>query len=314
MRKGWLLLVLGLSLTLAACAAREGEEITSPLSPLASPLLPTRPLPSPTPIPPARFDGQRAYEHVLAQMALGPRPPGSPANQAVGDYIIAQLEAQGWTVVTQTFPYRGTSLRNIIGRAGEGAVVIVGAHYDTRRRADQDPQNPDQPVPGANDGASGVAVLLELARSLDKAKLQRQVWLTFFDAEDNGGLDGWEWLVGSTYMAEHLEVRPEAMILVDMVGDADQQLYFEQNSTPALRQRIWALAAELGYGDVFTPTVKWSLFDDHTPFLRRGIPAVDIIDFDYPYWHTTQDTADKVSPLSLERVGRVVEALLEAWK
>ncbi len=258
---------------------------------------------------PRTFSGEQAYAHVLEQCALGPRPTGSPAVRAAGDAIIAHLERWGWAVETQEFTYRDTPVRNIIGRAGEGPVVIVGAHYDTRRAADQ--EDPTQPVLGANDGASGTAVLMELARVLEKDRLRHQVWLVFFDAEDNGGLDGWEWCVGSSHMAANLTVRPEAMILVDMVGDADQQFYFEHNSDPALQRELWEVAATLGYTPTFVSEYRWAVYDDHVPFARRGIPAVDIIDLDYPYWHTTRDTPDKVSPASLERVGRVLEVWLE---
>lgn len=259
--------------------------------------------------PPRTFSGDQAYAHVLEQCALGPRPTGSPAIRAAGDAVIAHLEGWDWAVETQEFTYRDTPVRNIIGRAGEGPVVIVGAHYDTRRSADQ--EDPAQPVLGANDGASGTAVLMELARAIERDRLRYQVWLVFFDAEDNGGLDGWEWCVGSSYMAANLTVRPEAMVLVDMVGDADQQFHFERNSDPALQQELWNIAATLGYTTTFIPEYRWAVYDDHIPFVRLGIPAVDIIDFDYPYWHTTRDTPDKVSPASLERVGRVLEVWLE---
>ncbi|MCS7282661.1 MAG: M28 family peptidase [Anaerolineae bacterium] len=259
--------------------------------------------------PERTFSGEQAYAHVLQQCALGPRPTGSPAHRALGDAIIAHLEHWGWVVETQEFTYRDTPIRNIIGKAGEGPVVIVGAHYDTRRAADR--EDPSQPVLGANDGASGTAVLMELARVLEHDRLRYQVWLTFFDAEDNGGLDEWEWCVGSSYMAANLTVRPEAVIVVDMVGDADQQFYLEHNSDPTLQRQLWDLAATLGYTATFIPEYRWAIYDDHVPFARRGIPAVDIIDFDYPYWHTTRDTPDKVSPESLERVGRLLEAWLE---
>jgi glutaminyl-peptide cyclotransferase len=185
-------------------------------------------------------------------------------------------------------------------------------------------------VPGADDGASGVAVLLELARRLDVSKLHNEVWLAFFDAEDNGDLNAcdllqaanpnrtaacdttpWPWSVGATYVAEHLTLNPTAVVVLDMIGDADQDIYYEQNSDKAWQEQIWSMAARLGYSKQFIPQYKWSMTDDHTPFLQRGIRAVDIIDFDYPYWYTTQDTADKVSPTSLERVGRVMQAWLE---
>jgi len=258
---------------------------------------------------PLVFDGEAAYAHVEAQCDLGFRPTGSEAGWATGDYIISYLEEQGWTVETEEFTYLDTPVRNIVGRIGEGPVIILGAHYDTRRSADE--EDASVPVMGANDGASGVAVLLELARTLDRDKLQHQVWLAFFDAEDNGWLDGWEWCVGSSYMAAHLEIDPEAVVVVDMVGDADQQLYREGNSHPVLQQQLWEIGATLGYTSTFISEYRWTIYDDHIPFAQRGIPAVDIIDFDYPYYHTTQDTRDKVSAQSLERVGRVVETWLE---
>jgi hypothetical protein len=280
-------------------------------SPLDSPLALRSPLPVPTASPQLDFSGEESFQHAVRQMDFGARPSGSYANRATGDYILAYLEEMGWQTEEQKFDYEETLIRNIIGKAGEGPVVIIGAHYDTRRRADRDLQDPTAPVPGANDGASGVAVLLELARALDKDKLTHQVWLAFFDAEDNGGLDGWEWIVGSSYMAQHLTVTPEYVIIADMIGDSDQQIYRERNSDPILSARIWELAAGLGYEESFVDSEKYSILDDHTPFARRGIVAVDLIDFDYPYWHTVADTLDKISPLSLERVGRVLEALLE---
>ncbi len=260
-----------------------------------------------------QFVGQAAYEHVLKQVAFGPRPTGSEAGRATGDYIIEHLREMGWTVEEQPFVYQGVAARNIIAKAGQGQVAILGAHYDTRLLADKDPDPARQtePVIGANDGASGVAVLLELARTLDKDELDYEVWLAFFDAEDNGRIGDWEYLAGSRYMAENLNVTPEMVVVADMIGDADQQIYKERNSTPELIDRVWGIAADLGYEQYFIPEYKWSILDDHVPFLEAGIPAVDLIDFDYPPWHTTQDTADKVSAEALERVGRVLEALVE---
>src|SRR3990172_3381599 len=263
---------------------------------------------------PGNFSGRRAYTHVTAQMELGPRVTGSAASVAAGNYIADQMRSAGWSVEFQPFVYQGTPVRNVIARAnvGKGPVIILGAHYDSRRRADRDPVHVTEPVPGADDGASGVAVLLELARTLDRQKISNELWLAFFDAEDNGGLDGWDWIVGSTYMADHLTIQPEAMILVDMVGDVDQQFYFDSNSDPGLSAQVWATAARLGYDKQFIPVARWAMTDDHIPFAQRGIPALDIIDFDYPYWHTTADTADKVSAESLERIGRVLKAFLES--
>jgi glutaminyl-peptide cyclotransferase len=289
-----LIVLIALSFCIVACGAPLRE--------------PSTPAPTLTPVP-LVFDGEAAYAHVVAQCDFGFRPSGSEALRATGDYAIAELGRLGWTVETQEFTYRDTPVRNIIGRLGTGPVVIVGAHYDTRRSADM--EDPSQPVMGANDGASGAAVLLELARTLDRDRLRNEIWLVFFDAEDDGRLDGWDWCVGSGYMAENLAITPEAVVVLDMIGDADQNIYFEHNSDPPLQTQLWDVAATLGYTDTFIAEYKYAIFDDHVPFARRGIPSVDIIDFDYKYWHTTQDTPDKVSPESLERVGRVVEVWLE---
>lgn len=285
---------------------------TSTPTPLPPPTLTSTPAPTPTPVS-EEFDGDQSYTHVVAQMDLGPRITGTDANVFAGDYIAEQLKQFGWSVEFQAFTYQDTPARNVVGRTnvGQGPILIVGAHYDSRRRADQDPEHPNDPVPGADDGASGVAVLLELARTLDKWKIKNEIWLAFFDAEDNGDLDGWEWIVGSAYMAEQLEVTPRAMILLDMVGDQDQKFYYENNSDQGLSVKVWETAAQLGYGDHFIPMPRWSMEDDHIPFVRRGIPSLDIIDFDYPDWHKTTDTVDKVSADSLERVGRTMEVFLE---
>jgi Zn-dependent M28 family amino/carboxypeptidase len=251
---------------------------------------------------------------VVRQTEFGFRPTGSEAGWATGDWIIDRLETAGWIAEAQVFTYRGVTVRNIMGKSaasGEKPVIILGAHYDTRRKADQDPDNPDEPVLGANDGASGTAVLLELATSLEPDKIPYQVWLAFFDAEDNGNLDGWDWIVGSTYMASQLTIDPEFVIVVDMVGDRSQELFYERNSDPGLMMEIWSVAASLGYDDAFIPAYQHAILDDHIPFARLGIPVVDIIDFDYPYWHTTGDTVDKVDETSLERVGRTLETYLE---
>jgi glutaminyl-peptide cyclotransferase len=255
------------------------------------------------------FDGERAYQYALEQCEIGPRPPGTEAGWATGDYIITQLEGSGWQVDTEEFEYHGVRLRNIVGKSGQGPVVILGAHYDTRPVADRDREHASQPIVGGNDGASGVAVLLELADVLAQEELEHEVWLAFFDGEDSGNLNGWPFSVGSSYMAQHLAVQPAYVIVVDMVGDKKQELYYEGYSDPALRERLWDIAAELGYEE-FIPEVGRSIVDDHVPFVNAGISSVDIIDIDCPYWHTVQDTCDKVSPESLERVGRVLEEFL----
>jgi Zn-dependent M28 family amino/carboxypeptidase len=188
---------------------------------------------------------------------------------------------------------------------------MLGAHYDTRSVANRDPVDPTQPVPGANDGASGVAVLLELARSVEVDKGPLEVWLAFFDAEDQGNINGWPFSVGASFMAQHLSAKPQAVVVVDMVGDLEQEFLWERNSDPDLSRTLWTIAADLGYEANFVPQEGYAIIDDHLPFRQQGLVAVDIIDFDYPYWHTTEDTPDKVSPESLQRVGRVLETWLE---
>jgi glutaminyl-peptide cyclotransferase len=287
-----------------------GKEPSPTNIPVPASPTPTTP---PTVSEPLRFEGEQAYQYVLAQEAFGPRPTGSEAGWATGDYIIQQLERLGWTVETQEFVFQGVRGRNIIGKAGQGPLMIIGAHYDTRPVADHDPDpaNREQPILGANDGGSGVAVLLELAHVLDREALDQQVWLAFFDAEDRGRLDGWPFSVGAREMAQNLVIRPQAVVVVDMVGDADQNIYYERNSDPELSAELWAIAADLGYSDSIIPQPKYTIIDDHLPFVEQGISSVDIIDFDYPYWHTLEDTADKVSPTSLERVGRMLEVWLQ---
>jgi Zn-dependent M28 family amino/carboxypeptidase len=255
---------------------------------------------------PAQFDGERALADVAYQVELGPRTPGSEAHDQIIVWMLEQLEQAGWQAEVQESELNGQRIQNVVARrSDEPPQVLLGAHYDTRLVADQDEGGGSgTPVPGANDGASGVAVLLELARTLPQESVP--VWLVFFDAEDNGRLPGWEWIMGSRSFASAMEVRPQAVVIVDMIGDADLNIYYERNSDPALSEEIWSQAAALGYEEQFIPEPNHSMTDDHTPFLELGIPAVDIIDFDYPYWHTSQDTLDKVSAGSLEAVGRTL--------
>ncbi|MBI5839330.1 MAG: M28 family peptidase [Chloroflexi bacterium] len=259
---------------------------------------------------PVMFDGQRALTDVQTQVAFGPRIPGTEGHAQVREWMREELESAGWIVEVQETEAMGHPIFNIIAkRSGEVPQIIIGAHYDSRIFADHDPDPAKQkePVPAANDGASGIAVLLELARTMPKDSVP--VWLVFFDAEDNGRIEGWDWILGSRAFVNELEFKPQAAIIVDMIGDADLNIYLEGNSDKPLRTEIWNTAASLGHDAVFIAQEKHSMLDDHTPFLEAGIPAVDIIDFDYPYWHTTEDTPDKVSAESLQAVG---ETLL-AW-
>jgi len=261
--------------------------------------------------PDVDFDAARAYGQVEEQCAFGPRLVGSEASRQAADHITSELTTNGWAVILQEFEYRGVFVRNVVGKKGRGPLTILGAHYDSRAVADRDPVDRTQPVLGANDGASGVAILLELSRTLDVNAVGGEVWLAFFDAEDQGGINGWPFSVGAAYMAENLTDSPEAVVVVDMVGDADQAFYWEGNSDPVLTQRLWGIAHSLGYEEAFISQPGYTIMDDHVPFRRKGWAAVDIIDFDYPYWHTLEDTPDKVSASSLERVGRVLEEWLE---
>ena len=258
--------------------------------------------------PPIHYDGKRAYQDVVSQVAFGPRVPDSMAHAETIAYIQAELRKAGWQVEIQDTTWHGFAIQNIIAsRTNQTPQIILGAHYDSRLLADQDP-GPGRysPVPGANDGASGVAVLLELARTLPKNSIP--TWLVFFDAEDDGGIDGREWIMGSQAFVAALTFHPRAAIIVDMVGDTNLNIYIEKNSNSALVAEIWGQAAKLGFKNQFIPIAKYGMEDDHTPFLSAGIPAVDIIDFDYPYWHTAADTPDKVSSKSLQIVGETIAA------
>lgn len=252
----------------------------------------------------ASFDSSRAYADVQMQVSFGPRIPGTSGHNQLIEWLHAELQPIGWMVEIHKSERMGHAIYNIIAKRNDDAPqIILGAHYDTRMIADNDPDltKRSESVPGANDGASGVAVLLELARSLPDDTVP--VWLVFFDTEDNGRIEGWDWILGSRAFVEEIPVRPEAVVIVDMIGDADLNIYLEKNSDVAIRAEIWSTAERLGYGEQFINTEKFSMLDDHTPFLEAGIPAVDLIDFDYPYWHTTQDTPDKVSAESLQAVG-----------
>lgn len=261
----------------------------------------------------SEFDGERALADVQTQVSFGPRTPGSPGHAMVREWIRTELESAGWRAEIQETEFAGHPIRNIVAQQNDlPPEIILGAHYDTRMLADQDP-NLDlrsEPVPGANDGASGVAVLLELARTLPTDGAP--IWLVFFDAEDNGKIEGWDWILGSRSFVEQNAVEPRAVVIVDMIGDADLNIYMEKDSDPALRGEIWRTAADLGFGDLFIPQEKYTMLDDHTPFLEAGLPAVDIIDFDYPYWHTTGDTPDKVSAESLRAVGETLRTWIMA--
>ncbi len=260
--------------------------------------------------PPIEFDGKNAYGYAQSQMDFGPRTPGSESHQKTIEFITKEMSSSGWNVEIQSENRNGFLIQNIIGKKPETIDqpwIIIGAHYDSRFYAnkDADVKKQFQPVPGANDGASGVAVLLELARVLPE-HLNKNIWFVFFDAEDQGSIEGWDWILGSRSFVKTLDSKPDAVVILDMIGDKDLNIYYERNSDIDLQKEIWDIASNLGYEEQFIQEYRHSMLDDHTPFLEMGITAIDIIDFDYPYWHTSQDTIDKISPQSLEIIGTTI--------
>jgi glutaminyl-peptide cyclotransferase len=268
---------------------------------------------------PPSFDGESAFTFLREQCDIGPRYPGSPGHGEIQRYLVDKLTAFGANVSVQPFEAvtsRGDTLHlvNIIGNysAGAGKRILLGAHYDTRPRADRDgiPANRATPIIGANDGASGVAVLLEIARLLGATKPPVGVDIVFFDGEDYGeeGVAR-DYLFGSRRFAAGLRgYRPAAVIVVDMVGERDSRIPvegFSAAASPALCRRIFGIAETLGVPN-FVDSQGSSIMDDQLPFIQAGLQAIDLIDFDYPYWHTLGDTPDKCAPASLAAVGRVL--------
>jgi glutaminyl-peptide cyclotransferase len=277
--------------------------------------------PSPhTEIRPQLFDGNRAYRHVERLVNYGPRPPSSVALGTAAVYIAAQLQEFGLEAQEQVFraqtPRGVMQFRNVVGRTkgrgGPGQVILLGAHYDTKIL-------PQFQFVGANDSGSGVGVLLEIARV---AGNQPNLWFVFLDGEeamvDYGPQDG---LWGSRFFVEDLKGTDrvnwiKAFILLDMVGDANLNVTVPRNSTPALTQLVFDAARDTGHRDRFAYH-NGPITDDHVPFLEAGIPALDLIDFEYgsapglnDYWHTAEDRLDKLSPRSLAAVGQTTLRLI----
>jgi Zn-dependent M28 family amino/carboxypeptidase len=265
---------------------------------------------------PARreFDGAAALRHVERLVAIGPRPAGSPEGAKARAYIEAELRAAGVETRVMAFeattPHGRLPMANVIGvlPGKRPDVILIGGHYDTK-------WYPNFRFVGANDGGSSTALLLQLARELAKTPRELTYWITFFDGEEARG----EWtatdsLYGSRHMAAELARTyrlPRAMILVDMIGDRDLAIRKEGYSTTWLTELVWETARRLGHGRHFLDTFQ-PVEDDHAPFLRAGVPATLLIDFDYPPWHTKDDTLDKVSAKSLAIVGEVVREALPA--
>lgn len=261
---------------------------------------------------PQTFSGDRAYLDVVHLVSLGPRTPGSLAHEDAINYFRSELQKSNWAVDVQVAEVNGNLIKNVIARRSDmPPEVILGAHYDSRLMADRDPdpEKQSQPVPGANDGASGAALLLELGRVLPASSVP--VWLVFFDAEDQGSIPGWQdWSIGARAFVDAFTLKPRAVVILDMIGDKNLEIYQEKQSSQRLINEIWSVAHELGYQKYFLNERKYTITDDHVPFLDVGIPAVDIIDMEYRYWHTSHDTADRVSPVSLGVVGTTIQVWL----
>ena len=282
------------------------------------------------PVPPREFDGVAALRYVETQLGFGPRIPGSEGHRRMASWLDSLLrtradtvEVQRWTHVTR----EGVSLPlvNFLARFNPGATtrLLFLAHWDTRPKADA-PGSRDStlPVLGANDGASGVAVLLAMADALKKTPPGVGVDLLFVDGEDYGSFDqgqDQDVLIGSRYYAAHQPAGPPPSyaILFDMVGDKDLKIQREGSSVtgaPDLVEMVWDLADRLGYGSVFVDEEGIPITDDHTPLQQAGIRAINLIDFDYgpgnKWHHSPDDTLDKVSSASLQVVGDVGMALV----
>lgn len=270
------------------------------------------------------FDAQRAFGYLQNQCDFGPRNPGSDAHRKTQQYLFDSLNKLTNLVRTQEFLHFDSALKkelvlsNVIANfyPEEKERILLCAHWDTRPWADQDSAiiNRNQPIPGANDGASGVAVLLELANILSQKKPKFGVDIVFFDGEDYGKRGNLkEYCLGSAFFAKNLPIaRPKFGILLDMVGDKDLNIYKERYSytyAPEIVNLIWDKAQKLKLNS-FYPEVRHPIWDDHMPLILAGIPTVDIIDFDYPYWHTLGDTPDKCSEQSLETVGKLLISIL----
>ena len=265
------------------------------------------------------FDGTRAYKHVEQLVAIGPHSAGSAGIRRAQEYIIGQLKSFGCPVEEEDFhapstPVGDVAMKNILVKIPGSSpnIIIFSSHYDTKRI--------DNFV-GADDAGSSTGVLLEFARLVCARKNAETIWLAFFDGEEAFNMNwadpdntyGSRELAASMALSGDLR-RAKAMILVDMVGPVDPVYKRETNSTPWLTDILWNTAARLGYGRVFVHDSA-TIEDDHLSFLKRDIPSADIIDLDVPYWHTTQDTLDKVDPRTLAITGHVlIESLPELEK
>lgn len=279
------------------------------------------------------FNADSAYAFVQKQVDFGPRVPNTPQHVACGDYLVNELKRFGAEIIEQKVTltaYNGTKLnaRNIIGSyaTDKKDKILLFAHWDTRPYADHDlkKENYHTPILGANDGASGVGVLLEIARQLQKQKPEVGIDIIFFDAEDIGvpafsdQHDNNSWCLGSQYWSQNLHsagYNAKYGILLDMVGATDATFYKEGFSVEYAAntiERIWSTARQLGYGDYFQNKNIGYITDDHVPVNQFAhIPSVDIIHLNknggfFPHWHTVNDNMNNISKETLKAVGQTV--------
>lgn len=280
-------------------------------------------------VSPAPFDADSAYAYVARQVEFGPRVPNTVAHSLAADWLSAELRRHGAEVIEQRADipaFDGTVLkaRNIFGQFNPDAPqrILLLAHYDCRPWADQDPDpaKHSQPVDGANDGASGVGVLLEIARQISDTGYKGGVDILFVDAED-WGTDGDDesWAMGARHFAQNPPVEgyaPEAAVLLDMVGAEGAVFpreYISQQSAPALLDRFYAAAHRAGLEESFPNRLGGAITDDHIELLKAGIPAIDIIDYRNgfaPTWHTADDNLRNISKASLQTVGQALSSFL----
>jgi glutaminyl-peptide cyclotransferase len=318
------LLGLAVSCVLVVPGCKSGDaEKTAPQPPFMSAVAGNSPAPgdeAPAPETTGGFDGKRAYEQVVKQVNFGPRPPGSAAITKLQDYMETELKSYGCTVETDSFsadtPDGRVPMKNILVKVpGEKqGIILLGTHYDTKKM--------DNFV-GADDAGSSTGVMLEIARLLCKQPPGKYaVWIAFFDAEEAFNK---EWrdpdnTYGSRQMAARMAANGDlpkikAFILADLVGGRTPHFKREGGSTKWLADLVWTTAGKLGYSDVFVADRVDAISDDHFSFTKRNVPSVDIIDLDatndVPYWHTTQDTIDKISPKTLAVVGHTILASIQ---
>ena len=308
----WTLVPFAAALFLAACSGNGGVTngaTSEAVPPPAETLQQTAPAPEKT----GGFDGQRAFQHVADLVAIGPRTAGTDGNHRAQDYIVGQLKGFGCPVDPEAFhtptPIGDTEMKNIVVKIPGNSpdIVLFLTHYDTKRLPN---------FVGADDGGSSTGVALELARLLCSRKNALTMWIAFLDGEEAFNLT-WQNpdnTYGSRELAARMALsgdlaRTKAVILADMIGSRDLRIKRDASSTSWLTDLVWSTASRLGYGNIFVSS-ETSVQDDHVPFLSRHVPAVDIIDLEIPYWHTPQDTLDKLSPRSLAVVGHVLIAVV----